>query len=392
MMNCVLITIHPMLGCDMHDTIPPPGPVVVPAVPHFAAATLRWLMPTHKKADTISTMGFSPMQQGTDIGNFIPHISAPHYLLPLVIALSGSKSHFGVASVHMQGQPVAVALLVVLNLNLNCSGATCPPLPTGVVIAPNTVVSSMTLGDFLGGLFAMVVDAAIQFGLNRLFGSAPVARFFGRIQGPIIQRLLPGAPRFTSMLTALLAQNSRVLSNPYVAQTLAELVPSAVGVMLGSPLGYAPPWAPIGNAAGWASDTARAGGEALGDAITGGPNTEQFPSSPPAGSTPTPMPGPTSAPPSVTPGSPAPAPTPSPAPQAPPTPPPSSTSDAPSPGPTPDASSGPTPDSSSTTNPGGHPSPAPTPTGTPGPAPSSDSSAVPSPTPGPAPTPPGGDE
>lgn len=278
MINCVLITVHPMIGYDFHDTIPPPGPVMVPNIPHWCGATLRWIVPTHKKADTVETMGFTVMQQGTDIGNLIPHVSAPHYLLPLVIAFSGSKSHFGVASVQAKGQPIAVALAVVLNPNLNCAGATRPPMPTGCVIAPNTVLSAMTLGDALGGLFAMVVDAAIQFGLNKLFSSNTASRFFNRLQGPLVRALVPNAPRFITPVTAFLAQSNRVLSNPYVATTLGNLVPSLVGVGLGSPLGWAPEGAPVGGVSNWLSGEARSGGEWLGDAITGGPQTEQFPS------------------------------------------------------------------------------------------------------------------
>jgi hypothetical protein len=281
MINCVLITVHPMLGVDFHDTIPPPGPVMVPNIPHFCGATLRWVMPTHKKADTVEAIGFCVMQQGTDIGNLIPHVCAPHYLLPLVILVSGSKSHFGVATVQVCGSPIAVALAVIYNFNLNCAGATRPPLPTGLVIAPNTVIASMTLGDFLGGLFAMIIDGAIQFGLNKLFASGAATRFFTRLQGPLIRALVPNAPRFITPVTAFLAQSSRILSNPYVANTLGNLVPTLVGVGLGSPLGYAPGFAPIGNAATGISDWGRSQGEALGNAITGGPQTEQFPSSTP---------------------------------------------------------------------------------------------------------------
>ena len=39
MINCVLITVHPMLGVDFHDTIPPPGPVMVPGLSHRTRRT-----------------------------------------------------------------------------------------------------------------------------------------------------------------------------------------------------------------------------------------------------------------------------------------------------------------------------------------------------------------
>jgi hypothetical protein len=139
----------------------------------------------------------------------------------------------------------------------------------------------LTLGDFLGGLFSMVVDALIQFGLNRLFASGRLTRFFNRLQGPIIRALIPNAPGFTTLTTALLGQASRVLSNPYVATTLGNLLPTLVGVTLGSPLGYTPPTGVVGKSAGAVSDWARGGGQALGNAISGwfdDPGTPSYPS------------------------------------------------------------------------------------------------------------------
>ena len=46
-MNCVLITVHPMLGLDGHNELgivpPAPAPVPAPFYPHIVGATLRWL-------------------------------------------------------------------------------------------------------------------------------------------------------------------------------------------------------------------------------------------------------------------------------------------------------------------------------------------------------------
>lgn len=293
MLCCVLISIHPMIACDLHDAIPPPGPVPVPSLPHYCAATLKWppssFLGTQKRADgKVEAMGFTVMQQGTDIGNLIPHVCA-NYLLPLVIAFSASKSFFGVASVQAAGQPVAVALLIVANLNLNCYGPSLPPLPTGGVVASNTVMAGMTLGDFLGGLFAMAFEAAVQFLLNKLFASGAASRFFNRLQGPLIRALLPGALRSTSLTTALLAQSSRILSNPVVANTLAGVIPGLLGVALGSPLGYSTPWSPMSVLPGMVSDGDRAAGQAIGDALYP-PTTPTYPSSPPPAIPPSPAP------------------------------------------------------------------------------------------------------
>ncbi|HYH97238.1 hypothetical protein [Hyalangium sp.] len=280
MVFCALMTVHPMVGVDLHDGIPPPGPVPVPKIPHFTVATLKWLLPTSTPTPKVQgPFGFSLMQQGTDIGNFLPHVAA-NYLLPLVIATSGSKSHFGASTVQSEGKPTAAAILVAVNLNLNCAGAAMPPLPSGFVVAPNTVLVGLTLGDVLGGIFSMAVDCAIQFGLNRLFASQRVGNLFTRLQGPLIRALMPNAPRFVSLTTALFGQSSRILSNPYVANTLGNLLPTAVGVLLGSPLGYTPPTGVVGNTSSAVNDWARGKGEQLGNAISSlfdDPATPQYP-------------------------------------------------------------------------------------------------------------------
>lgn len=280
-----LMTMHPMFGVDPHDGIPPPGPVPVPNMPHFVAAMLKWAMPSTSKPTPTVIGPLGPlMQQGTDIGNFIPHL-AVDYLAVMFTAGSGSKSEFGASTVLAQGNPTAAAVLLVLNLNLNCCGATCPPLPSGFVIAPNTVSVGMTLGDILGGLLAGATDCLIQFGLNRLFSSTMMSKFFKWLQGPIIRALVPNAPGFTSLVTALLGQSSAILSNPVVANTLANIIPTFGSIIMGSPLGYSPDWAPANWTAGQVNDAAQSLGHAAGNAITNlfnDPATPEYPSAAPA--------------------------------------------------------------------------------------------------------------
>ncbi len=173
-MNCWLITNHWMYGVDFHrelGILPAcPAPVPFPFHPHFVAASLRWFLRPSME-ETVLSSGFPTMQRGTDIQNGIAHIPlplAPFNLLCLVItAFSGSKSHFGVASVMVKDKPVAVAVDVNLNINLNCGDI---PTPTGIVLAPNTVVSQMTRADFLGGVASMLTDAIFQAVVSRMMG------------------------------------------------------------------------------------------------------------------------------------------------------------------------------------------------------------------------------
>jgi hypothetical protein len=289
-----LMTMHPMFGVDLHDGIPPPGPVVVPNMPHFVAAMMKWALPTSKPTPTVLGPLGPLMKQGTDIGNFIPHI-AVDYLALMFTAGSGSKSEFGASTVLSEGDPTAAALLLVLNLNLNCCGPTCAPLPSGFVIAPNTVSVGMTLGDILGGLLAGATDCLIQFGLNRFFASNMMSKFFVRLQGPLTRLLIPNAPRFTSLVTAFFGQSSRILSNPVIANTLGNILPAlAQTFFVGSPLGYSPDHAPANWAAGEVNAGAQSIGHTVGNAISNlfnHPATPEYPSPAPAGGV-APPPGP----------------------------------------------------------------------------------------------------
>jgi hypothetical protein len=183
MMFNVLIEWHPMIGVDLHEDVLPPAPPV-PMAPHLTAATLNWIIPAAMSSKTFATFVHARiMQRGTDIQSLIPHIplTPAGALAPVLTVFSGSKSHFGPRSVEVEGTPVAVALLGAVNVNLNCGDL---PMPTGYVLAPNTVVAGMTLGDVLGGLFAMMADTAMQYGMNAVLG--PMGALGGGIAGALL--------------------------------------------------------------------------------------------------------------------------------------------------------------------------------------------------------------
>ena len=230
MMFNVLIEWHPMIGVDLHEDVLPPAPPV-PMAPHLTAATLNWVIPAAMSSKTFATFVHARiMQRGTDIQSLIPHIplSPACTLAGLLTLFSGSKSHFGPRSVEVEGTPVAVALLGSVNVNLNCGDL---PMPTGYVIAPNTVVAGMTLGDVIGGIFAMMADTAMQYGMNKLLG--PLGPAFGGLAGAFL-----GSPLGFSF-------NGN-----------GHGLPGAVGRLMG-----------IG------SDGARNVGETLGDTLTGADTT-----------------------------------------------------------------------------------------------------------------------
>jgi hypothetical protein len=284
----VLMANHWMIGVDSHDGIPPPGPVVVPMIPHMVSAQLMWITPFSAPTIAKPVLGptsFPMMKMGSDISNLIPHIGI-NYLAPLLTLTSGSKSHFGSSSVQSNSGPLAAAISGVMNFNLNCSGSTMPPLPSGFVFAPNTVLVGMSLGDVLGGGFAMVADSLLTLGLNKLFETQLAQKLLSKLAAPLIRKLLPNAPAMTSLTTAMFAQASPALNNPFVAHNAGNAIPALVGFVLGSPLGYTPPTGVVGNYVTTpVSDGARSMGESLGnsiDSLTDDPETPEYPQQAPS--------------------------------------------------------------------------------------------------------------
>jgi len=255
----VLRLYHQMVGQDWHDFWPPPLPStpagVMPYVvfsPTLSGVTFF----SAKFATTVDNQHSMTMQRTTDIGPLIPHVGVPNLYAPVILLLSGSKSHFGTTQYLVEGKPAAVAVAWVINLNLNCCGPLKrPPLPSGIVITHNTVVAAFTIGDFLAGVCSMVVDGLIEWGLNWAF--------FGIGRIGVVQRLTQRvyekfAFRGLEMLMSRIP-NGRFANWLFVKHHLSDSLFMGLGhqflltfssVMFGSPVGAAPPWAPGGGGAG----------------------------------------------------------------------------------------------------------------------------------------------
>jgi len=194
---CVLKDWHPMLGVDMHIPWPLGSPTPAPtAVPYRTGAMLRWVtdLTVRYAPTTLSVEGYSMVRE-TDIGPGIPHVGVPSYLTPIDMLFSSSKSYFGTSETvvtDQTGSPgdLAVAVGCVVNLNWNCG--TVAPLGIGVVLAPSSNVASMSLADFLKGLFQFALEFAIQLAINWLIGRWTSNRF-GSISNWLKTRLGIGA-------------------------------------------------------------------------------------------------------------------------------------------------------------------------------------------------------
>jgi hypothetical protein len=219
-------------------------------VPYTTVNLLMGATPlTRRYTNTVFTDGLAPaMVRGTDIGPLIPHVGPPSLTLILEILFSGSKSHFGVASVQVKDQwgaagNLGVALLGYVNPNLNCGYPM--PTPFGVVIAPTTHVQSMTLGDFVAGVYLMTWDFALQSILNKAGG--PLSSMFGRAAGGIARRLGVGMLGRTAARQAARAQGVRRNMGP-TARALQEASRARLAAVVQNSTIYG--WSPFGFVVG----------------------------------------------------------------------------------------------------------------------------------------------
>ncbi len=147
---------------------------VVPAAPNvpgiietpgFMAAPGGFL--GAKLARTVFFDGSPAVQEGHDIGFFIPHIAAPlNILMAVHTLLSKHKVFFPVSSVQIEGKPMGVYALLFIPGEI-CANPVS--LPTGVVLLfKGTILSSISLADIAAGLWTLAKDVALDMVWNKL--------------------------------------------------------------------------------------------------------------------------------------------------------------------------------------------------------------------------------
>ena len=265
----LLKDIHIMISIpyiEMHNSVfPPPLPPVPPYLPHLSTAPLcvpPWGALTGKPNGDVLSDVSRTLSQGTDIGPLIPHIhipmAPPNVLLAVIFLTSGSKSHFGASRHVLPKGPAAFAVLKYASINLNCAGFTWPPLPSGVVAAAwATKVTGVSVGDIVAGFAHMVLDAIVQFGLNRFFNGKFMSSVFERLTfklfGPLAFRVVGftfnyHVGEWLSMAAGTyLRSETAVLFGRAGAAIVDNIIPTAVAVLVGSPVGYSPGFSPLGG-------------------------------------------------------------------------------------------------------------------------------------------------
>ena len=176
------LSAHGFIGAGTHNAILPPAPAVV-IIPHVSASTLLGTTIKAKFSKQEFGPGMFPlMGRGSDSGFIVPHVSIPptNVLLVVIIPLGSSKIMFGSSKVQINVDGKAehcgccVPPVIPLSLNMACNDL-CS-YPSDLVVAPNTIEVSMTLGDILMGVLSAAFDVAVSYfvgmGAGKIGGAA----------------------------------------------------------------------------------------------------------------------------------------------------------------------------------------------------------------------------
>ena len=166
-----------------------------------------------------------------------PACRPPNCLLPVILLSSASKSNFGSSKHLIKNKPVAVALLILVNPNLNCGDPV--PAPLDGVIAITAHFVGMTWGDFFAGIFEMVLDIGLAWAIGKLCGK--LDRISQRIYekflvGPLGSML--GRMGFGPISSWLLRHDFQEMMFKGFGAKLTKILGSDA---IGSPLGYSFP-------------------------------------------------------------------------------------------------------------------------------------------------------
>lgn len=175
---------HPFIGVCWHDSLLVSIPPIETKLPHIDFDVVNGLfffsLPTAVPGQKIShgetlDLGVSMMGRLTDATFIVPHVPIPpvpfNALLPFIILFGSSKILMGSSKTwiwtrnavfHSEEESQVGCCLfphVPLSLNLQCWDPI--PLPTDVVIAPNTVQVGVTGADYLAALIDFAIEVAL---------------------------------------------------------------------------------------------------------------------------------------------------------------------------------------------------------------------------------------
>jgi hypothetical protein len=182
---------HPFIGYCQHDSMFPTPPGTFPRFPHIDFDVVNGLfimsLPTAIPGQSIShgeilDWNVSMEGQMADAGLILPHVSIPpvpfNAMLPIIIFFGSSKILMGsgqtiirTKSAVFQSEsnvPAGCCLFPYIPLSLNLQCWDPIPLPTDVVVAPNTVQVGINGADYLDAFIKFVIEVIIALAVNGL--------------------------------------------------------------------------------------------------------------------------------------------------------------------------------------------------------------------------------
>lgn len=243
----------PLVSVDIHNAIIPPSPAPVP-LPYMHCSFLGHGVIASKSKFSgspetlakhpILTLSIQPMLQGTDTGYFDVHLgNLANVLYPLILAFSSSKSLFAASTVQMNGSPTSAAILVMVNMNLNCNWPVS--YPNGCIFSFSTVQAGMSMGDILAGVWAGIAQLIVEFALLKFIPFAsglPISRSFNQsisqLSSRLFMRSVTSNIHVATPLTNALGRYFGTSSSPTVTSIIgsevgSDLVSGLTGIAMG---------------------------------------------------------------------------------------------------------------------------------------------------------------
>jgi hypothetical protein len=171
----ILNTMQPIIGVDIHNSLPPVPPAPAPHVVVWMLGLSGWMnlilwqsasKATTKKNEELPVerpvLAFSEHScaRAHDAGPHLGHFAA-NALLAVIWAGASSKCEFGSGTVRTPADPMGVNMMFVANLQLDCADPIA--MPTSVAITIDyTIKAGFTWMDLLNGVVHMVVDLIID--------------------------------------------------------------------------------------------------------------------------------------------------------------------------------------------------------------------------------------
>lgn len=190
----ILNTLQPIVGVDIHLSLPPIPPAPAPHVVVWCVGLSGWMsLPLwdmasksnsleHPEVKTpVSAWRGNPCGRGHDAGPHLGHIAA-NTLLAIIWLGASSKAEFASGTVHTPQGGMAVNMMWFANLHLDCGDPVATP--TGLAITLDySICAGFTWMDLLNGFVHMLVDFLLDALLSVLLGG------IGVLVGGAIQRI-----------------------------------------------------------------------------------------------------------------------------------------------------------------------------------------------------------